>query len=226
VDHVCQQCGAEVEQGVPFCSKCNAPQIRVSVAQPTRENEEKTSHDDSTASNLGPGAPLGVEKIDWRFARSRSALAAAAMVLLMLVPVVSKFFVLWMPLCGALPAFLYRRARPGAALTSGAGARMGAMAGLMAFTVLLVVMAGGLAVEHYVLHQSDQLVAQVRAQVQQTIDSSSDPQVKQLAGALLSPNGLALILVFSMVFLFAMFLLLCGIGGALGAGLFGHPNKS
>ena len=80
--------------------------------------------------------------------------------------------------------------------------------------------------EHYVLHHSDELVAQMRGQVQQAINSTSDPQVRQLASALLSPNGLALILVLSVLFLFAMFLLLCGIGGAIGAALFGRSSKS
>ncbi|HEV2112802.1 MAG TPA: zinc ribbon domain-containing protein [Terriglobales bacterium] len=227
MDHVCQQCGAEVEQGVPFCRKCNAPQIRVSTPASEVEGEpEAASQEGPTASAPRLGVPISDEKIDWRFARSRSAIAAAAMVLLMLVPLLSKLFILWMPLCGGLPVFLYRRVRPGGRLSAGAGARMGAMAGLIAFTVLLIIMAAGFAIEHYVLHQSDQLVAQVRNQVQQAVNANSDPQVKQLESALLSPNGLAMIVVFSMMFLFAMFLLLCGIGGALSAVLLGRPNKS
>jgi hypothetical protein len=88
------------------------------------------------------------------------------------------------------------------------------------------VMAAGFAIEHYALHHSDELVAQVRTQVQQAINANSDPQVRELAGTLLSPNGLAMVLVISMVFLFAMFLLLCGIGGAAGAAWFGRSDKT
>ena len=168
----------------------------------------------------------GGERIDWHFARSRSSIAAAVMVLLMLFPQLSRLFILWMPLSGALAVYLYTRGRPASPLSAGAGARMGATAGLMAFAVLVVLMAAGFAIEHYVLHHSDELVAQMRGQVQQAINSTSDPQVRQLASALLSPNGLALILVLSVIFLFAMFLLLCGIGGAIGAALFGRSSKS
>ena len=148
------------------------------------------------------------------------------MVFLMLFPLASRLFVLWMPLCGALAVYLYGRGRPASALSTGAGVRMGATAGLMAFTVLLVLMAAAFATEHFVLHHSGELVAQMRGQVQQAINASSDPQVRQFTDALLSPNGLALILVLSVIFLFAMFLLLCGLGGAVGAMLIGRPNKS
>src|SRR6266496_123360 len=32
VDHPCDQCGIQVEDGRPFCPQCHAPQVRVEIA--------------------------------------------------------------------------------------------------------------------------------------------------------------------------------------------------
>ncbi len=34
MDHPCHKCGQSAEDGVPFCSHCGAPQIRVAMAEP------------------------------------------------------------------------------------------------------------------------------------------------------------------------------------------------
>jgi hypothetical protein len=35
MEHQCHKCSQPVEDGIPFCSHCGAPQIRVMVAEPT-----------------------------------------------------------------------------------------------------------------------------------------------------------------------------------------------
>src|ERR1700746_3605120 len=109
--HFCQQCGNEVEQGVPFCPKCGAPQIRVSAPVSQAQSEVGVN---AVASDVHSGQPAGVaQSIDRHYARSIARLVAFILALVMLVPYVSLLFPIWIPLAGALTVRFYRRGRPG-----------------------------------------------------------------------------------------------------------------
>jgi hypothetical protein len=168
-----------------------------------------------------PPPSLEPEPVNWPLARSRSVAAAVLLVILISIPGVSRLFALWMLLCGALAVYLYKRRQPAVIVTTGAGVRMGLATGVIAYLILVVLLAGGVGVEQYILHQKPEIVGQIHDQVQQAINGSKDPSAKQYADLLLSPNGLALLFVFTLIIFFFAMLLLCGAGGALGAAMFG-----
>lgn len=99
---------------------------------------------------------------------------------------------------------------------------MGAVTGVFAFLLLMLLASGEAAYNHFVAHHS--LLADVQSQLQKTIDASPDPQTRDMAKSLLTPSGIEALLFLSICFAFAMFLLLCSIGGALGAAIFGRPG--
>src|SRR5689334_24255270 len=57
----------------------------------------------------GPLPPTQPAGINWRFARSRALIAAIVLALLVSLPATGPFFVIWVPLAGALCVFLYQR---------------------------------------------------------------------------------------------------------------------
>jgi hypothetical protein len=171
-----------------------------------------------------PPPSLEPEPINWPLARTRSVIAAVVLVILMSIPGLSRLFLLWMLICGALAVYLYKRRAPSTLVNAGAGIRMGVATGVIAYLILVVLLAGGVGFEHYVMHQKPAIVGQIHDQVQQAINASKDPQAKQYADILLSPNGLALLFIFTLIIFFFGLLLLCGAGGAIGAAIFGKRS--
>src|SRR2546421_95118 len=103
----CSQCGAEVEQGVPFCPACRAPQIRVgrSEAEPPAASPGTSpawQEIPATASEGKPG-------FDRRRARRSSLISGGLLVIVMLLPPLAPRAGWWMLLAGALSATLYQR---------------------------------------------------------------------------------------------------------------------
>jgi len=158
--------------------------------------------------------------VHWPLARSRVTLAGIILVLAMMYPPLAVLFFICMPLGGALAVFLYARKRQPSYISLAVGTRIGIFAGFVAFTISAALLAGTLAIEHFVMHRSGELVGLFRSQIEQAISANPDPQVRQMGQVLLTPDGIALVVVLGMVFLFVMFLVLCGLGGLLGAMIF------
>lgn len=149
MEHACDRCGAEVEDGTPFCSKCNAPQIRVIRDLPAGETTPATPP-------LEPGTPFDIQPparpvwlqaggVDWRAARGRviGFGLLASVVLLFCTPAVPLFFfaaTVGFGIFGSIAAGSYGRARPGS-LTPGVGARIGAAVGAVGLVLFDLVMA-------------------------------------------------------------------------------------
>jgi len=165
-----------------------------------------------------------VHGIDWHFARSCSAIAAVVVALAIRFLLLPALLLLSLLLGGALVVYLYRRGRPNDSVSAGAGIRMGAAAGVMAFVLLMLLLAGDVAIGHFVLHHS--MMSDLHDQLQQSINNNPNPQVREVGPTLLTPSGMNALILVSMFLGFAMFLLFCGLGGAVGALLFGRPNKS
>lgn len=217
-----------MEHGTPFCPKCNAPQIRVSPAlreeergRQLEESERKLQPPDSSQ----PGGPPD-SAIDWHLARICAIVAGALLAAVMMVPPLVTFAFIWMPWAGSLAVQLYKRKRPSALVTRGAGARMGVTTGFVAFIALVVFKSAEMAIAVFALHEGPQLAASLRAQVQQAAASNPDPQAQKLIQFFLTPDGLALLAVTGMVFLCFLLLLLCTLGGLLGALIFGKRART
>lgn len=209
--------------GIPFCPQCGAPQIKVSML-----DRPSSDLDPGASGGLGsppqPVSPASPPKsarngplIRWPLARSRASIAGIIMVLVMMYRPLGDLFFIWMPLGGALAVFLYAGRQRASYISLAAGARIGAFAGFVAFTVSAALLAGSLAIEHFVMHRSAEVVAMFRGQIEQVISANPDPQVRQIAQGLLTPDGMALLVVLGMVLLFVMFVVLCGLGGMVAA---------
>ena len=207
----CSQCGAEVEQGVPFCPACRAPQIRVG-----RGEAEPPTASPGTSPAWREAAAISHDtraKFDRRRARRSSLIAGGVLVAVMLLPPLAPFAVLWMLLAGALSATLYQR-RSGR-LTIGRGARLGVTTGFFAFAIVTVLCGASAALALAILSPAE-IRAALQAQLARAVASTSDPAVRSAVEQMLTPHGMVL----AFVSLFIGLIVLCGIGGMLGA-LFG-----
>ena len=123
------------------------------------------------------------------------------------------FFGIGIVAAGALAVRLYRRRIGSAVLTSGAGARIGAVSGLFGFGFFCVVVT--LATSF--IGGRTQFKASLLASLEQAAARSHDPQAQAALEKLRTPEGLLLVIAFSLVFLFILFVVLSSVGGALGA---------
>jgi hypothetical protein len=153
-------------------------------------------------------APVGFHN---RIAVQIGMMAACIAALLCSVAPLFKFAPVWMSAASFLAVYLYHR-RTGQPLTTRAGARMGwitgaflfGIAGLM-FTITFVSQAN-----------SGQFAADFQQQMRRM--PVNDPEATaQVLKMLQSPAGQAVIVLFLLVFLFAVIMSFCAAGGALGA---------
>ncbi len=217
VEHFCQQCGAAVEDGAPFCPKCNAPQIRVNAG-----GTNDPSFPPGTPGQLQPPAqpvPLGPSKLHSSAMLPAALMAGAIMGVLSSIPVVSVGCCLWMIVGGILAVRFYQNRAPGM-VTGGMGARLGALSGLIGWVIYAVVLAAQLA-----FGRGAGLKAEMIRQLQEAAAKNPDPNAQQVAQRLATPEGITMILIVGLfAFLFG-FLIFGSIGGAVGAALFGKRQQ-
>jgi hypothetical protein len=209
VEHPCYQCNAPVEEGVAFCPQCNAPLIRVAVPDETSE----------LPLPLPLRPVLSAAGIQWPRALGPAAMAGFIASILMLFPLGA--FGLGMILAGILSVVFYRWRNPGSTLTSGMGARLGAMSGLLGFVMFLFFaaisasLAGGSELRRILLQAVEQSAAR-----------ANDPQSQRVLEFLRTPQGLAAVMIAGIAFAFVAFLVLTSLGGAIGAALLGRRPRS
>jgi len=209
VEHACYQCGATVEDGVAFCPQCSAPQIRIAGAETVAHPEGTVEGGRAQPTSYAAAPPA--KGIQWSQALPASAIAGVVAAILMIIPFGA--FGLGMLAAGALSVVLYRRRNPAANLSPGVGARLGAVSGALGFAIFAILTS----VEMVVFRSGGQLRAALIEAVQQSAARSSDPQAQQLLEYLKTPQGLALVMVLGLIVMFAAFLVLSSLGGALGA---------
>ena len=213
----CFKCGHTIEEGRPFCPHCGAPQIRVVVPEPA------TASPTVTESSAVPGEakleyPALPAVAAGSFTLQSCALAAASAAVLMflgLTPLVAALAAGFLSI-----AFLRRRQESGIRL--GAGARLGAISGILLFIIaatletLIIVTA----------HKTPELRAEMLEKIQQAAARYPSPDVQPLLDFAKSPNGFTFMLVASLIFGFVAFVALGAVGGALGATLIGRRSRS
>ena len=230
-----------MEDGVAFCPHCSAPQIRVSALTEPAVFSAGTPNDEALAQPLGPGpAPTGI--IDWRQGARSSALAGILLALaIFCVPVIVAgmglvlhlgqavigFLVLltsWccMVVAGALSVRFYRSRLPEPAISHGMGARLGAVSGLLGFFFYSVPQALRLA--FFKLGSSVRLAMQKA--IEQAAAQSPDPKAQEIMRNLMSPGALAAFLTILVVLFLLIFLVCSGLGGAIGASIWGSKQSS
>jgi hypothetical protein len=211
VEHPCYKCGANVEDGTAFCPHCNAPQIRVggeSAAQPA---------DIPYPYPLSATAPAG--SIQWPQALASSALAGFLAAVLMLIPLGA--FGLGILAAGILSVLFYHRKTPVANITPGVGARLGALSGMLGFSMFAILTA----VESLVFRSGGELRAALLAAIEKSAARSSDPQAQQMINYLKSPPGLALVMAVGLLVMLFAFLIFSTLGGVIGAILLRRKDR-
>lgn len=225
---------------MPFCPQCNAPQIRVSSAQtePGTEPlppgtpdelqppaEPIQQHPSFHPQNHLPGPPQPPpNRIRYRH------VIPGALILGMLAAVgsIAQFTPLLL-LCivaggGIAVAIYHRRAHPGH-LRPGMGFRIGAVAGAMGFVfnlilnmVSLLTPAGRTLLREYVKKSMDNALAS-------NPDPAQAEQIRRISEQLNTPTGLVILFIAAMIVGGILLIVLSGLGGAMGAYLFGKHEQ-
>ncbi len=216
---LCHHCNAAVEEGVPFCPRCGAPQIRVTGAPESSSLPTEAIPSPPTpysaAENRQPLHYTGVRTagIQWKLVLPVAAITG------LLAGIVSIRFgilaVLLIPLAAATTVQFYHR-RTGGTITLGTGAKVGGLSGLFSYLVLaaaivLVFIYGG-------------ATLQVEFQ-RQMASRPMDPQQAEIMNRLIgTPDGRALLCTIMVAFMLPAVEILAMLGGALGAVLFGKTK--
>ena len=225
MDHPCYKCGHGVEDGKPFCSQCGAPQIRVAMPQPAPAIAENVPNhlpifpsDQLTSPDILGGSPLSTA-IEWSSALRACAIAALIAALIM-------SFGLMVPLLAALGAgFLavnfYHRRNSAWSANARSGAQLGAMCGILFFGVSAIFET--LAV--VLFHTGGQVRLKMLEALQQASSRTNDPQVQAAFDRLKTPEGLALMMVFGLIFLFLVSIAAASLAGALTGAFLGRRKR-
>lgn len=239
MEHACYKCGGSVEDGVPFCPHCSAPQIRVAgLAEKEPEKEPVTPPlTPGTPGEIQPPArpvplsseewqrppvvtPVSPTRIEWSKAVPGAILGGVLVALLSGVLPFPVFFVfLWMLAGGWIAALLYKR-RARVAITPGMGARVGAAAGVIGFVLFAI-----LTLIDFLVLGAGKLRAALIESIQQAAARNPDPRAQELLHRLTSPEGLAVLVSLSLAMFLVAFIVLSSAGGALFAYLRGQGGR-
>lgn len=196
-----------MESGVPFCPHCRAPQIRVSSVE---DAPVSTIPVDLSASfQPTPQA----SPVQWSYALTAAAMAGVISAILM--NVFFGFFGIGIAAAGAFAVRLYRQRSGQVSLLPGAGARIGAVSGVFGFGFFCVIAAVGTAL----FGGGSQVKLALLSGLEQAAARSQDPQAQAALEKLRAPEGLILVLAFSLAFVFTLFVALSSLGGALAASM-------
>lgn len=207
-----------IEDGTPFCPHCGAPQIRVQVPEGAQPADSPAFIPGTPAEMQPPAQPVSLSGISlpqqssgfhWGEAFPSIAIAGVVTGLASFLP----FGVLWTIAGGFFAVFLYRRKHFGWPLTSGTGAKLGAVTGLIGYAIFSIVAAIDFTRPNSTLRQ---MLTQA---LQEAASRNSDPAVQDMYHKMSTPEGMAIMVVAMMIVLFAFFLGLGAAGGALGASL-------
>jgi len=228
VEHPCYKCQTSIDESLPFCPHCGAPQIR--VASPDQDDPQQISSDVTPQvippASWTPGTPQYVPQTDaiqWDLAWKGALLSGLAAAVLTAVPVISVGCCLWLLGCGALAVFLYQRRVPGAFITSGMGMRIGAVSGIVGFLATTVWSVFRFAANSGEFHSA------LQEQMDKSLASNSDPRsqeiLRQFMNTLNTPQGLATFFVFMVIIMAVVFVVFSAAGGALGASMFARRRE-
>jgi len=226
----CQRCHQTVEEGKAFCPSCGLPQL-VYTAETTEGQGQPERWTE---------AARDASVVDWKPAiRAAIVFAVPAGLLSSGLSPLSFFGLFWMAAAAAWTVVVYVRGQHPAWITTGAGARIGLVTGLMAVWLAFSLSGGKLFVQRYMLHQATQIDSewatlvtmsqQMTAQWSASLSSADAAQAqtlrKQMQDFMLSPWGHAGFEVFGFVFNAVLFLFFAVGGGAVGARLIARARR-
>jgi hypothetical protein len=222
MEQPCYKCGQTVEEGIPFCPHCSAPQIRVVIAEPAPSPlafAAATASQDAAALPASQTVPVLALPMQWSQAIKPCALAALVASVLMslgLNPFVAMLSV------GFLAVVFYRQRGPGIKLKAASGAGLGSLAGLLWFAISSIFETSIV----LFLHKGPELRTALIAKIQEAGAQTSDPQVLAVFDRFKTPGGLEFLMVMGLIFAFLASIVLGGLGGALGAAILGRRDRT
>jgi hypothetical protein len=118
-------------------------------------------------------------------------------------------------------AVAFSRRVPGTVTNAGSGARLGALSGLLLFglSTILEMLAVAL------LHKSAEIRSEMMDKIQQAASRYPGPEVQPFLDFVKTPAGFAFMMVASVIFGLAAFVVLGSCGGALGAAFLGRRDR-
>jgi hypothetical protein len=231
MDHLCYKCGHGIEDGKPFCLECGAPQIRVAMPEPVvTAVAGDVSSDVSSAPPIfsldPPRAPLPLSAaalsggIDWPRALSACAIAAlisaVVMILRLMVPLLAGLG------AGFVAVTLYHRRNPAWSVNARSGAQLGAVCGFLFFGISAILKS----LDVTLSHTGQQVRQNMLEALQQAASRSTDPQVQAVFERMKTPEGLAAMLIFSLVVLLVVSIAAGSLAGALTGAFLSRRNRS
>jgi hypothetical protein len=213
VEHACYKCGALVQEGRAFCPNCNAPQIR--VASP--ENVTPSFEPGTPGEMQPPAQPvtlgsstLSPTAIDWSAGGPAVLIAGLLSGFCFFLPL----NIAWVVGGGALAVWIYHRRRPTyMQVSSGTGAKLGAVTGVIGYALFAVVAVLGF------IFASDKIWSELITQMKARAGANPDANLRQMFELLNTAEGKAFVATFVMIFAFALFVGLSTLGGTIGAAL-------
>lgn len=121
---------------------------------------------------------------------------------------------------GFLAVSLYHRKNPAWLVNARSGAQLGAVCGILFFAIAAVVESLSMAI----FHTGGEIRKKMLEALQQAASRSNDPQVQAAFEKLRTPEGIALMLVFGMIFLFLLAIAAGSLSGALTGAFLGRKK--
>lgn len=222
----CARCHETIAADNCYCAACGLPQL-VCTAEAGASSSESVREPVRDASS-----------VDWKAAlRAATVLAIPAGLFSSEATPMGAFGVAWMSAAAALAVFFYLRSRRPSWITTGAGARIGLVTGLIGAWLAFGVSAATLFMQRDVFRQGDQIdsewkTALVASQsmTQQWMAGMTTPEMAQMQtakaqGWMLSPGGHAGWAAFGLSCESLFLLFFAVAGGALGARMLGRGKR-
>jgi len=216
----CQRCHEMVREADRYCSACGLPQL-------VYAEDESAAEATAAASNVA-ATPLGNGGIAWR-----QALRMAVLVAIPAGVVCSRMSALdwiWIMLAAIWVVRLYARRTAAAGLTTGVGARIGLVTGLLTGWLVMAIDCASFWAQRYLLHQGAQIDSdfdramepglRFNEQMLQNLGSASGAaaaSMQNLKAFIFSPEGRAGMLLSGILISLAIMVFFAVVGGALGA---------
>jgi len=216
MDHPCYRCNHAVEDGIPFCAQCGAPQIRVMLPEPVSPTLSADAEAELPASIVHASSFGILWKEGLRACALAGAIVAVLLSLDLIVPVLGMLGV------GFLAVALYHRRVPAALIKTGNGAQLGAVTGIVTFGIFAVFEGVGTVLLHAWPKVHDKLMEVIRQAAQRT----GDPQAQAIFDYFKTPPGTTMLLLFIIIFSLIFFILFGAAGGALAGAWLGRRKRS
>ena len=214
MEHPCYKCGASVEDGTPFCARCNAPQIRVAGPEPQAPAAATPELAIEKYSSYAPPPPSALE---WPQALPSAGLSLLAAIFLIFLGMPAG---LGMFAAGFLSVLLYRRRCPTTHLTAGMGVRLGALTGGLGFGILAAILALWTA-----FRSGKEIHDALLNYIRQYAAHSSDPHMQQVMELFNTPEGFTFIMILTLIMTLVAFTMFSSLGGTIGAFLLHRKER-